>query len=73
MESNHQTTPVIKCEDCEKLVGAGRHTPAHKNLIQTDYKPVSSMFGSVDEYYYKCAACGETWLHETGSYGQGWV
>lgn len=61
------------CIDCEKLIGGHRHTPPHGNLVSTRVKEVNSMFGSVDEYYYKCRVCSKEWMHETGSYGQGWV
>ncbi len=61
------------CADCKSLIGAGIHTQAHKNLHQTSFKEVNSMFGSVDEYYYTCKVCEKTWLHETGNYGSGWV
>lgn len=61
------------CLDCQELIGKGRHTPPHTNLIQTNFKEVKSQFGNVDEYYYKCTVCPKTWLHETGSYGEGWI
>lgn len=61
------------CEDCKNLVGKQRYTPAHRNLVKTTSKEVKSMFGNVDEHYYKCKECSKTWLHETGSYGQGWL
>jgi len=60
------------CENCKGLIGGGQYTQPHQNLIRTDFKPVQSMFGNVDEYYYKCSVCGKEWLHETGNYGQGW-
>jgi hypothetical protein len=60
------------CEDCKKLIDKGRHTESHKNLTQTAFKEFPSQFGNVDEYYYKCKSCPAIWLHETGSYGQGW-
>ncbi|HOZ98261.1 MAG TPA: hypothetical protein PKY86_01380 [Niabella sp.] len=61
------------CKDCKKLVGGHRHIPPHENLIATRIKEVNSMFGSVDEHYYKCRVCRNEWMLETGSYGQGWV
>lgn len=30
-------------------------------------------FTVTDEAYYRCRECGHEWLHETGSYGMGWV
>lgn len=72
MGQNQNTMDPI-CEDCQALIGGSRHTPPHKNLISTGYKPFPSMFGSVDEHYYTCKKCGKTWLHETGSYGEGWT
>lgn len=62
------------CTDCKELVGKGRHTPPHKNLVQTKLiESGKSMFGRTDEYYYKCKNCSTTWLHEKGSYGEGWI
>ena len=61
------------CDDCKKLVGAGRHTPAHENLVQTKFVKVSSALGPSDERYYTCDSCGHEWLHETGSQGFGWI
>jgi hypothetical protein len=67
------STQTNICDDCLALKGASRHATPHKNLRFLEFKPVKSMFGSVDETYYKCSVCGKEWLHETGSYGQGWV
>lgn len=64
---------VVLCEECEKLVGASRGTKPHKNLDYVDGRNVSSMMGPADEAYYRCRECGHEWLHETGSYGMGWV
>ncbi|WP_169316214.1 hypothetical protein [Mucilaginibacter paludis] len=66
---------VVKepCNDCKALVGCGRYDRPHWNLKLTEFKPVDSMFGAVDESYYSCRTCGKEWLHETGNYGQGWV
>ena len=61
------------CDDCQKLVGASRGTKPHSNLEYLDGKLVSSMMGPADEAYYHCRKCGHEWLHETGSYGMGWV
>ncbi|QEC79349.1 hypothetical protein [Mucilaginibacter ginsenosidivorax] len=60
------------CEECNKLVGASRHTQPHGDLKLTKEKPFKSMFGDVNEYYYTCNECGTEWLREKGSYGQGW-
>lgn len=77
MENNKKNKNEIKtnelCADCKELIGKGRYTPAHKNLVQTNFKEVKSQFGNVDEYYYKCNACSKTWLRETGNYGEGWI
>lgn len=77
MENNDIKSKEIKsdefCSDCKELIGKGRHTPPHKNLVQTGYKEVKSQFGNVDEYYYSCKICSKTWMHETGSYGEGWI
>lgn len=77
MENNEKNKKEVKidelCVDCKELIGKGRYTPPHKNLVQTNFKEVKSQFGNVDEYYYKCNACPKTWLHETGSYGEGWI
>ena len=70
-ETEKAATPM--CDDCKKLVGEHRHTPAHANLTKTDFKEFPSMFGNVDEHYYRCSKCGKDWMKETGSYGQGWV
>jgi len=61
------------CDDCKGLIGASRHTQPHANLSHVEFKAVRSMYGAVDETYYNCKAYGKQWLHETGSYGQGWV
>jgi hypothetical protein len=63
----------LPCDSCKQLIGANRRTAPHSNLVQTNYKSVDSVYGSVDEYYYKCKVCGKEWLHEMGSYGQGWI
>lgn len=55
------------CTDCKKLLGKGRYTEPHKNLVKTNFNEVKSMFGNVDEYFYKCKVCPKTWMHETGS------
>jgi len=64
---------IVPCQDCKNLIGKQRHTPPHQNLVQTNFKEVKSMFGNVDEHYYKCKICSKTWLHETGRYGEGWL
>jgi hypothetical protein len=61
------------CSNCRELIGAHRHIAPHKDLALVNRKPVSSMFGSVDETYYECKNCKKTWLYETGSAGQGWI
>jgi hypothetical protein len=61
------------CNECKKLIGAGRSTKPHPNLILRNTNPFSSMLGPADEAYYTCQTCGHEWLHETGSYGTGWV
>lgn len=61
------------CDECRKLVGAGRTTKPHANLTLKEAKPFSSMLGPADETYYICQTCGREWLYETGSYGVGWV
>lgn len=61
------------CEDCKELIGKQRHTPPHENLVKTDFKEVPSMFGNVDEHYYKFKICSKIWMRETGSYGEGWL
>lgn len=71
--SDLDKTNSTLCDDCKGLIGASRHTRPHANLSHVEFKAVGSMFGSVDETYYKCRVCGKEWLHETGSYGQGWV
>lgn len=77
MENNDSTKAEVTsdnfCVDCKELIGKGRHTPPHNNLIQTDFKEIKSMFGGANEYYYKCKACSATWMHETGSSGAGWM
>ncbi|WP_330745334.1 hypothetical protein [Chryseobacterium sp. CP-77] len=70
---NTEENNIQLCKDCKDLIGEQRHTPPHKNLVQTDFKEVKSQFGNVDEYYYKCNSCSKTWLRETGSYGEGWI
>jgi len=69
MEINDQNL----CEACKALEGKSRHTPPHRNLIQTNFKEVISQFGNVYEYYYICKDCSKTWLHEKGTYSQGWI
>lgn len=66
-------TPAPICADCNLLVGASRTTKPHSNLEYKDGKRVSSMMGAADEDYYRCKLCGHEWLHETGSYGMGWI
>lgn len=61
------------CEDCMKLVGAGRFTEPHSKLLHLSDRKVSSMLGRADETYYCCRVCDHEWLHETGSQGMGWV
>ncbi|KRD58719.1 hypothetical protein ASE40_20625 [Flavobacterium sp. Root935] len=61
------------CKDCEALVGKKRYTPPHRNLKKKEIREVNSIFGNVDEHYYECNSCSTTWLHETGSYGEGWI
>jgi hypothetical protein len=73
METIHPTVIEPPCEDCKKLLGADRRIVPHQNLKLTGSKPMTSMFGSVGEYYYECKKCGKSWLHETGSYGEGWI
>lgn len=77
MENNevkkNKNESVVLCDDCQKLVGKGRYTPPHNNLVQTDFKEVKSMFGSANEYYYKCKVCSKNWMHERGSSGEGWM
>lgn len=70
--SNLETTDENLCDGCKGLIGGSRHTQPHGNLKLNEFKPVPSMFGNVDEYYYTCNVCGKEWLRETGSYGQGW-
>jgi len=70
---NAKKTENPLCDSCRKLVGAGRHTKPHSNLEKTNFNPIKSMHGSVDETDYTCRVCEKKWLHETGSYGQGWV
>lgn len=64
---------IVLCEDCKNLVGKQRYTPPHGNLVRSSFKEVKSMFGNVDEHYYVCNTCSKTWLHETGTYGEGWI
>jgi hypothetical protein len=64
---------IVLCEDCKNLVGKQRYTPPHKNLVKNSFKEVNSMFGNVDEHYYVCNTCSQTWLRETGNYGEGWI
>ena len=61
------------CEDCKKLVGAGRYSEPHFHLVHKGEMRVSSIMGAADETYYVCEVCGYKWLHETGSCGMGWV
>lgn len=61
------------CDDCKKLVGAGRSSKPHANLVYVGGKNVSSIMGASDEANYYCKVCGFNWLHETGSCGMGWV
>lgn len=64
---------ISLCKDCKALVGKKRYTSSHRNLKKTNKREVNSIFGNVDEHYYECASCSTTWLHETGSYGEGWI
>lgn len=77
MENNKTKKNDVKTDDlclnCKELIGKSRHTPPHNDLEQTGFKEVKSQFGNVDEYYYKCKVCSKTWMHETGSYGEGWI
>lgn len=61
------------CDQCQLLLGAGRHVQPHSNLIFEGKREVPSQFGNVDEYYYRCSKCEKKWLRETGNYGHGWV
>nr|WP_199000931.1 hypothetical protein [Flavobacterium sp. ASV13] len=61
------------CKECKDLIGKKRYTSPHSNLTQTNVKEVNSIFGNVDEHYYNCKVCSTKWLHETGSYGEGWI
>jgi hypothetical protein len=61
------------CEDCKRLIRAGRYTEPHAALVETKRQSFSSMLGPADETYYRCSTCGHKWLHETGSQGMGWV
>jgi hypothetical protein len=61
------------CNECKKLVGAGRHVSPHTNLVQTGFKKCSSAMGSADETHYRCSICEHKWIHETGSQGYGWI
>lgn len=62
-----------KCEPCKKLVGGGRRTDPHPDLIVTNSRKAPSMLGASDEVFYVCRVCGQDWLHETGRTGMGWV
>lgn len=73
MEKKEENGSRELCNDCKNLIGKGRYDPPHENLKKTGFRPFESMFGSVDEYYYTCKICGTDWLHEKGSYGEGWV
>jgi hypothetical protein len=64
---------IICCKDCKELIGKSRYTKPHKNLTLIKSKDFESMFGSVDEYYYKCKTCNTEWLLEKGNYGGGWI
>ena len=70
---NDPANKTTMCDDCKRLVGAHRHAQPHSNLVSTDFKEINSMFGSVNEHYYECRVCHRKWMHETGSYGQGWM
>lgn len=70
---NNNDKIIELCADCKELIGKQRHTPPHANLVKTGFKEVPSMFGNVDEHYYKCKVCSKTWMRETGSYGEGWL
>ncbi len=65
-------TPTDLCNDCKKLVGAGRHADPHAHLVCTKKVRVPSIMGAADEAWYLCNTCGHEWLHETGSAGLGW-
>lgn len=68
-----EISDINLCDACKALLGKSRHTPPHRNLRQTNFKEVKSIFGNVDEYYYSCNDCSKTWVHEKGNYGQGWI
>ncbi len=55
------------CDDCKRLVGAGRRTEPLKYLVLKKGKAVSSIMGAADEDYYVCRVCRHEWLHEIGS------
>jgi hypothetical protein len=71
--AKEESNAASMCQDCKKLVGAGRYAEPHEKLEYVSDKQVSSMLGRADETYYRCRTCGHEWLHETGSYGMGWM
>jgi hypothetical protein len=61
------------CDACVKQASASKHASPHAYLHKLETKEVKSMFGRIDEHFYVCRVCQKEWLHETGSYGCGWI
>lgn len=46
----------------------------HSNLKAVGKRRDIAPYGwRADEQDYMCSVCGQKWMHETGSYGYGWV
>lgn len=65
---------VDMCDDCAAQKGKGRHGEPHPNLERVG-KRREAAFGGMraDEQDYRCTACGQQWMHETGNHGVGWM
>lgn len=64
---------MVMCEECQKLLGAGRKTPPHGDLVAGEFREVRAGGMRADEQDYECRRCGRKWMHETGNHGEGWI
>ncbi|GAB2664419.1 hypothetical protein GCM10009743_45680 [Kribbella swartbergensis] len=66
--------PMDMCDACRTLKTAGRRTPPHSALVAVGPVRSCSVMGMrADEQDYRCNACGQRWMHETGNSGYGWI
>lgn len=78
MRYNGRMTEI--CVDCKSLQErsekhGSRRVPGHSRLKAVgEFRNIVSPYGwRADEQDYECGTCGQKWMHETGSYGHGWV